>query len=704
MSRISYVKNITWRSLWRRLLFQCFTVGLLLGLTAGTPCAAFAAQASLHPSVATATRTGTRRGVAELESDKMSKTEAICKPSLPDHLRQVSYIPSVSQNPFEGLGSISEGQALMAQQTRQSLTDAIAKFKEGFALCQKNGNQAGMGAARFNEGIAYDALGKPREALSAFLDAARYLDEAGLSFMNPMVFAATGATYASLGETDKALDYLNRALPALKRANLPQFLAYALKGLGEVNVQIGQKRKALEYLNGALALYRQIDDWRHEVQVLALINTLRALLGQSTEALEMARAAIARAQEKGALDFEALGHFTAGAAYTAVGNLEQAASEYNQALPIFQTQHDGFGEASTLNNLGLIYVAKGEFDRALDVFKSALQLYKDSHEAGLAAYVTNNIGTIYSRRGDPVKALRHFQEARDFAVQHKDKRLEAAVLSSLADTYFSINNHEYALKSLKEAAAAFAAIEEPGHESEALISLADGYAVLGRYQEALNVLRSVLESRRVAEDPGRQGYVLREMGYIYHGLGDRGQALMRYAEALAKFEAARDDIGKVDLYLAWGATLVANQDYQKAEELLIKGLTLAQSAGLRQSESLGLALRGLLHERQGDLAQAESLYDQGIAISETLRSSARIEEIKMEVGSISATLLVPATLLKFRLGKQVEAFELAEKARARTFLDQLNSVHIDIRKGAAFQHIGILSLEFHVDKLSRPLL
>jgi CHAT domain-containing protein/Tfp pilus assembly protein PilF len=589
---------------------------------------------------------------------------------------------SLLQNPLEGMGLIYEGQLLMGQQTKQEITKAIDKFKEGFALCQKNDNKGGMGAARFWEGIAYDSLGKNREALSAFLDAARYLDEGGFGFLNPLLFAATGATYASLGETDKALDFLNRALPTLQATNNPRFLAYAIKGLGEVNVKIGQKRKALEYLSEALSLYQQIGDWMHEVQILPLISALRTSLGQSTEAMKYARAAVSRAKEKGSLDWEAYGYFAVGAAYASVGNLEEATTAYNRSLQLLQGQNDSIGEATAFNNLGLIYVARGEFDLALDNFERALKLSQSNNEPKLAAFASNNIGVIYSRRGDPLKAFRHYENALALADLHKDKRLKAAALSGMASTYFSIDNPNYALSLLKEAAATFASVEEPGNESEALISLADGYGALGRYQEALDVLRPVLESRRIAGDPGRQGYVLREMGYIYGLMGDRDKALMHYAEALSRLEAAGDVTGKVDLFASWGAVYVSSGDYEKAEELFTRGLTLARTAGLRQSESIVLSMLGFLREKQGKLAQAESLYDQEIAVSESLRSSARIEELKTEAGNISAAPLSRVILLKFKLGKWSEAFDLTERARARTFLDQINSAHIDMRKGA----------------------
>jgi CHAT domain-containing protein/Flp pilus assembly protein TadD len=585
-------------------------------------------------------------------------------------------------NPFEILKLSTEFYQLSAPPSRKNAAKAIEKSSALLAIFKNQNIKIGMAAALFGRGSAYYFLGRAREALNDYLEAWEYSKEPGFGLLRPFLEAGTGAAYASLGETDKALESLNRALPLVRGLNLVHLLALTLRGLGEANVYVGQKRKALEYLNEVLRLYQQEGDWPNEVQVLSLISALRSSLGQSTEAMKSARAAVDRCEEKNARDWQAYAYFAVGAAYTAVGSLEEAATAYNRSLELLQGQQDSGGEATALNNLGLIYVARGDFDRALDYFEKAMKLAKAGGEPRLAAYASNNLGTIYYRRGDPITAFRHFKDALDFAVPNKDKRIEASVLSSLADAYFLANSPNHSVKILKEAAAAFAAIEEPAYESGVLISLADAYGATGRYQEALDLLRPVLESRRLAGDPGREGYVLREMGHMYIRMGDRNNALKHYSEALSKLEAAGEGSGQVDIYVGMGSISVADGDYKKAEELYRKGLALARTGGLRQSEMIILAGLGFAHEKQGDLARAESLYDQGIAVSESLRSSARIEELKSGVGDIATVPLVPAIRLKFKLGKWSEAFELAEKARARTFLDQINNVRIDVRKGA----------------------
>ncbi|MEK6300530.1 MAG: CHAT domain-containing protein [Acidobacteriota bacterium] len=573
---------------------------------------------------------------------------------------------------------------LGASRTPAGAIEAIKKGKEAFAIYKKMDLKVGMAASLFACGGAYYFLGQNREALNAFLEASEYSKESGFDFLRPLLEASTGAAYAGLGETGKALDTLNRALPKVRLMNLPPLLALTLKGLGEVSVQIGQKRKALEYLTEAAGLYREIGNWQYEVLALMLISATRSSLGQKTEALEAARAAFDRVKEKNDPVWEAMGHLAFGAAYASVGNMASAIAEYNQASQAFKAQNDKSGEATALNNIGLLYSTKGELGVALDYFEKSLKLGEASNdkETVMTGYALNNIGTIYARRGERLTALRYFERALSFADQHNDKRLKAGVLSGMADVYFLMNNREYALNLFKAIAATFREIEEPAHEAEALINLADAYGAMGRYSEALDALRPALESRRLAKDPGQEGYVLREMGYLYTNMGDRSNALKHFAAALSKLEAAGDAGGQVDLYGALGSISVTDGDYQKAEDHYLKGLAVARAEGLRQSEMLILAGLGFAHEKRGNLTQAESFYDQQLAVNESLRSSARIEELKTGVSSLYAGLLSPAILLKFKLGKWAEAFELTERARARTFLDQMNSARLDLRKGA----------------------
>jgi CHAT domain-containing protein/Tfp pilus assembly protein PilF len=586
-------------------------------------------------------------------------------------------------DPFATLKLAVEGNPLGGKLTRESATEAIKKYRTAFEVFKSQGNKLGMAATLFACGTVYYFLGQMREALSELLQASEYSKASGLdALLRPLLDASIGSVYTSLGETGKALEMLERTLPTMRRLNNIPMLAQMCANIGQLYVGIGQKRKALEYLNEARNLYQKTENWQMEIIILTLISAVSSSLGQSTNAFETAHAAVNRAKEKKDQVWEAQGHLALGAAYASISNMASAIAEYKQAAQAMQTETDKSGEAMILNNLGLIYMKQGDFDLALDYFKRALKLCEGNNKTVVMGYTLNNMGTIYEWRGDRVKALQHYEKALALSRQYDDERLKATVLSNMAEASLAGNNLEYVLKLFKENAAIFRKIEEPFQEALTLANVASAYGLMNRYQEALDVLRQALESKRWANDPGPEGYILREMGYKYSIIGDHSNALKYYEASLSKLEAAKDVSGQTDLYTIIGSVYIRNHDYLKAEELLYKGLTMAQTAKLPQSEMIILAAFGFLHDQQGNLVQAENFYNQASAISESIRASARIEELKTEVSDRYSPLLVPAILLKGKLSKWSEAFELVERARARTFLDQLNSVRIDIHKGA----------------------
>lgn len=575
---------------------------------------------------------------------------------------------------------LMEGQVLMKDQSKEGLLRAIDKFKEATEVSRKiNFNEGRVGALLW-QGIAYDFLGKKREALNLFVDALRYCEESWISFMCPILKAITGATYASLGENEKALEMLNEALPKL--IYIPQFHAYALKGLGEVYWQIGRKNEAVKYLTESLKLYREVKDWRHEVEVSLLISVTKSYFGQPTEALDFAKVAIKVSKEHNDPSGEAYARLAYASAYSAIGNLELAATEYEQMSQLLQKQGDYSGEATALNNLGLICYTRGEFDRALNYYNRALSFYECADEPGFMAYALNNMAIIFARRGDPIKAFKYFQKALKLAAKNKDERLRASVISSIADFYYLDNSPNYAIKLFEEAAKVFAGIEEPNREFEARLNLAQGYTVGGHYQEALDILHHLLESQQASSDSRLQGYCFKAMAVVYVSMREYEKALTYYQKAISKLDEVQDNLGKVELYHDSGWILASNKDYQKAKEQYNKALALAQANDLTRSKTIILAGLGFVHEKQGNMAKAEDFYDQEIKAAESLLSSARIEELKNEAGSVYAIALSPAILFKFKLGKWSEAFNLTEKSRARAFLDQMNNARIDIRGGA----------------------
>jgi len=104
--------------------------------------------------------------------------------------------------------------------------------------------------------------------------------------------------------------------------------------------------------------------------------------------------------------------------------------------------------------------------------------------------------------------------------------------------------------------------------------------------------------------------------------------------------------------------------------------------GYRAGEATSLENLGSVSEDQGNPSAALDDYLTAISLEESIRESARIEEFKTLLAEQTVDVYQRAILLERRMGKNREAFELSERARARTLLDQLGNARIDPRGSA----------------------
>ncbi len=321
-------------------------------------------------------------------------------------------------------------------------------------------------------------------------------------------------------------------------------------------------------------------------------------------------------------------------------------------------------------------------EKSLALYEESLRISEIEGQPEDAANPLNGIAVIYDLRAEPLKALGYYQKALALARAVKHQSREAATLINIAKVYDSFGQHEQALKVNHDAAAVFRAVENPEGEATALTNLGAINNRLGRYGEALEWLNRALKIHRATEDRAGQANTLRNIGDAYRDSGEMSKALDAYTESLALMKAVEDQVGEATVSNNLGFAYDMQRDYQKASEYYLRALSLTRSAGDRRGEATLLGNLGFLREKQGDMKEAESLYEQAIEVREQVRTAARLEEFKTEVANQSADLYSQAILLKIKLGKAADAFELSERARARTLLDQINGVRINMRKSA----------------------
>jgi CHAT domain-containing protein len=589
--------------------------------------------------------------------------------------------PSQTSSSIEGFKLFTEGQRLAGLGTRAAQMEAVDKYKAAYECFRRDNFRMGMGTTLFAVGAAYSSLGQKRRALDAFFEASTYLKELDDPSFYAMALAGIGIAYFYLSEWKPAIEFLKKALELVQPAKSPEVLGSVLCALGGTYVKLGQKQKGLEYLDRALRLAEETDNQSLEINARLLTGAALSSLGQKRKALEAAERAlqIAREQKSGSSEASAL--MSLGEINDSLGNRDAAVRHYNEALRVGMEAKDWTGKATVLNNLASVYSDLGEIEKSVALYEQSIKVSEAEDGAEDLAGPLNGLALIYDLRAEPLKALSYYQKALALVRSFKDYGREAATLINIARVYASFNQHEQALKANNDAVAAFRSVEDPAGESTALANQGAIYTKLRRYGEAFDCLNQALELQRGSENRAGQAHTLLKIGDAHKAAGDLTEALDAYNGALALMTAVEDRVGAAMVNNNLGYIYDLQRSYQKASEYYLHGLSLARSAGDRRGEATLLGNLGFLHEKQGDLKETEALYEQAIEARERMRTTARLDEFKTEVADKSAELYSRTIMLKIKSGKAAEAFELTERARARTFLDQMNNVHIDIRKG-----------------------
>jgi len=365
-----------------------------------------------------------------------------------------------------------------------------------------------------------------------------------------------------------------------------------------------------------------------------------------------------------------------GEATSRMGDVAQAKAHYERALGAFDAIDDRGGRARTL--LGLVVVAK------LPINEETALLERAARDARSAA----------------------------------DRALEGQIVHSLADHFFNNGLYEPALDKLEQAAALFEAAGQQVDLGSVYNSLGRLYRVHGRIDIALQYQLKALAIHEKAGDPYFHLQSLNAVAVSYQRIGD----LTRARDYLERAMAMANDTGSPRFQDFIGANLAGvlydQGEYQRAAQLLEQ--TLARDADVfpsqrydalaftylklgRNEEALSTASKAFdLCGRKDDeciwalntRAWAHSALGHDDAAIADIRSALdRLEAVrarlvpgdflKQQFNSRREEIYSHAVVLQMRQHHTREAFETAELARSRAFVDLLAGNDLAVKDAVA---------------------
>ena len=203
--------------------------------------------------------------------------------------------------------------------------------------------------------------------------------------------------------------------------------------------------------------------------------------------------------------------------------------------------HHEFGEALTLNHIGIIYDYKGDYAKSLSYYFKALAIQEKIKDVKGTAYTCSNIGLIYSTQGNYPEALKFHQRSLELRKSLNFKRGISASYNNIGIVYADQKNYSEALK---------------------------------------NYLASVEIDTELGDERG-QGDSYNNIGLIYMNIKDYAKAETYFLNAIAIREKFNDQMGMATAYNNLGTLYYHQQKYDLARSWFQKSMVLSTAIGAR---------------------------------------------------------------------------------------------------------------------------
>ncbi len=231
----------------------------------------------------------------------------------------------------------------------------------------------------------------------------------------------------------------------------------------------------------------------------------------------------------------------------------------------------------------------------------------------------------------------------------------------------------------------------------------------GRYNEAEVMHRLVLADDRHRGEPLPIAVSLYNIGTVYYLRADaarRGADTARFRANLdtarAYFRESLAVFPTADAWLNLGNTFAHEGRRDSAVTAFRRANDEYRASGFRVHEAMCLGNIGLMLDEDGRGEDAAEALRRGIAIIEELRGGLTSIDVRSSFVSNKYHLYERLISILVRLGKFDEAFEYAERAKARSFLDMLGNKTIGEKKQRTARGAALVAEERALhDQISR---
>ncbi|MGL5194126.1 MAG: CHAT domain-containing protein [Chroococcales cyanobacterium] len=341
-----------------------------------------------------------------------------------------------------------------------------------------------------------------------------------------------------------------------------------------------------------------------------------------------------------------------GMVYVALGEYHHAQELYQRSLSIFQEINSLVGTGKSFQGLGLVYRSLGEYAQAQQYYEQSLVILQEIGDKKAEGTTLTGLGNLYQTLGEYSYAQQYYEQSLLIHQEIGNRRGEGYSLNNLGVISDNFRNYSQAKNYYERALFIFREIEDRAGEAIALNNLGLIHNYLEEYEAARNYYESSLEIVKEIGDKAGEGITLNNLGLIYQLFNQYEIARQFYEESLAISREIEDVIGVIDTLHNLGILYDKLQNYKTSQNFFEEAVQLIEGLRPNLSDEQKIALFEK-HRRTYELLQkvlvAQNQTDQALEIAERGRARAFVELLSQKFAdSQSQGAVTPVNLLEIK--------------------------------------------------------
>jgi CHAT domain-containing protein/predicted negative regulator of RcsB-dependent stress response len=487
-----------------------------------------------------------------------------------------------------------------------------------------------------------------RRAIEKFQRAISYWRVTGNKEKEAHTLNIIGDIVTMLGDNREALTYYAQSITISKQINSTTVEIEALNGCAKVSLILGDKKRARGFLDNSFLLIKTSDYKRGEAQSLKILGDIHYESGEPTKAKELYNQSLTIYQRLGDMRGEATCLLYLGIVSVATNNIKDASIYYENSLSLWTLIDDKRGKALVFATLGSLRSKLGQKQEALNLLDEALQIITDVGDLDWKAIIYNMLAYVYTDLGDKKTAIEYHEKALLLFQKLEITEAVASTLRVIGSFYLEMGEANKAFSYFNQSLKLVRAYDLKAIEPRLLQNIGDAFTFLGQIDKALHAYNQALELNQRIEMLRYKAYIFNSLGNLYSKNGEKQKALEHFRETLQIHKNIKDKFSEVTSLYHIACIERDLARFKEAQEHIEEAIKLAES--LREN------VKGP-EFRTSYFATVQKSFDLYIDLL--------MQQHKQNVST----------------GFDIQALELSERARARTFLESLLESRMDIRKG-----------------------